>query len=196
MTGLIAQPKQLRTPKLVHNVTWEQLEEIDESLQDFPGLKLIYLDGLLEITPIGEDHETVKSTMGILLESYLRARRIRFYRRGGPTLGRKEDGARNEPDESYSIGTREQYPDLVFEVVFTSGGVDRLEGYRRMGVKEVWFWENGIITIFALEAEGYREVENTRLIQDFPLQSFLKYISYPDQFDAVDEFLNEVNAQK
>lgn len=196
MTGLIAQPKQLRTPKLVHNVTWEQLEEIDESLQDFPGLKLIYLDGLLEITPIEEDHETVKSTMGILLESYLRARRIRFYRRGGPTLGRKEDGARNEPDESYSIGTREQYPDLVFEVVFTSGGVDRLEGYRRMGVKEVWFWENGIITIFALEAEEYREVENTRLIQDFPLQSFLKYVSYPDQFDAVDEFLNEVNAQK
>jgi len=196
MTGLIAQPKQPRTPRLIHNVTWEQLEEIDESLQDFPGLKLIYLDELLEIRPIGEDHENVKSTMGILLESYLRARRIRFYRRGGPTLGRKEDGARNEPDESYSLGTRGQYPDLVFEVVFTSGGVDRLEGYRRMGVKEVWFWESGIIKIFALEAEGYREVETTGLIPDFPLQSFLKYISYPDQFDAVDEFLNEVNAQQ
>ncbi len=195
MTGLVTKSKQPRPPKLIHNVTWEQLEEIDESLQDFPGLKLIYLDGLLEIMPIGEDHETVKSTMGILLENYLRARRIRFYRRGGPTLGRKEDGARNEPDESYSIGTRGQYPDLVFEVVFSSGGVDRLEGYRRMGVKEVWFWDDGTLKIFALETAGYKEVENTRLIEDFPLQSFLKYINYHDQFDAVDEFLHETTNQ-
>lgn len=191
MTGLIAKSKQPRIPKLIHNVTWEQLEEIDESLKDFPGLKLVYLDGLLELMPIGEDHENVKSTMGILLESYLRARQIRFYRRGGPTLGRKEEGARNEPDESYSIGTRRQYPDLVFEVIYTSGGVDRLEGYRRMGVQEVWFWEDGTIRIFSLGAEGYEEVDNTRLIKDFPLQSFLKYINYHDQFDAVDEFLKE-----
>lgn len=196
MTDLVAKSKQSRTPKLIHNVTWKQLEEIDESLQDFPGLKLIYLDGLLEIMPISEDHEDVKRTMGLLLENYLRARRIRFYARGGPTLGRKEDGARNEPDESYSIGTRGQYPDLVFEVVFTSGGVDRLEGYRRMGVKEVWFWEDGTLKLFSLEVERYKEVENTRLIQDFPLQSFLRYISYHDQFDAVDEFLNETKDQE
>ncbi len=32
MTGLIAKSKQPRTPRLIHNVTWEQLEEIDESL--------------------------------------------------------------------------------------------------------------------------------------------------------------------
>ena len=64
-----------------------------------------------------------------------------------------------------------------------------------MEVKEVWFWEDGTIRIFALEANGYEEVENTRLIEDFPLQSFLKYINYHDQFDAVDEFLNETNAK-
>ena len=137
MTTQVLQPSNSKPAKVVHNITWDQLEEIDRSLADFPGLKLIYLDGTLEIMPVSESHKDVRATMGILLENYLRARRIQFYSRGGPTLGQKEEGARNEPDESYSIGTRRQYPDLVLELVFTNGGVDRLEGYRRMGVKEV-----------------------------------------------------------
>ena len=108
MTAQLTQsPKPAR---VVHNVTWEQLEEFDCSLEDFAGVKLAYLDGTLEIMTIGEEHEDAKATMRVLLEAYLRAKDVRFYSRGGPTLGRKEQGARNEPDESFSIGTRSQYP--------------------------------------------------------------------------------------
>ncbi len=189
MTTQLVHPPQPRPAKVIHNLTWEQLEEIDRSLEDFPGLKLIYLDGTLEIMPISEEHEEAKATMRILLEAYLRANGIRFYSRGGPTLGNKDQGARNEPDECFNIATRKQYPDLVFEVTVTSGGVDRLEGYRRMGVVEVWFWEDGALSIYHLHADGYQKIANTELLEGFPLKLFNRYITYHDQYDAVTEFL-------
>lgn len=191
---MTAQLKQSPKPaRVVHNLTWEQLEEFDSSLEDVAGVKLAYLDGTLEIMTIGEEHEDAKATMRVLLEAYLRAKGVRFYSRGGPTtLGRKEQGARNEPDESFSIGTRSQYPDLVFEVTVTSGGIDRLEGYRRMGVAEVWYWEDGVLTIYRLRSQGYEQVKNTELLKDFPLNLFARYITYHDQYNAVIEFLTAV----
>jgi hypothetical protein len=51
-------PKQAR---VFHNLSWEQLEEFDRSLEDIAGLKLVYLDGTLEIRTIGEDHENAKA---------------------------------------------------------------------------------------------------------------------------------------
>ncbi|NEQ26913.1 MAG: Uma2 family endonuclease [Microcoleus sp. SIO2G3] len=189
MTAQLTQSPKPKQARVIHGLTWEQLEEFDRSLEDVAGVKLVYLDGTLEIMTIGEEHEDAKATMRVLLENYLRAKGIRFYSRGGPTLGRKEQGARNEPDESFSIGTRGQYPDLVFEVTVTSGGVDRLEGYRRMSVAEVWFWEDGVLDIYRLRSNGYEKVSNTELVQNFPIDLFKRYISYHDQYDAVNEFL-------
>jgi Uma2 family endonuclease len=186
-------PKQAR---VVHNLTWEQLEEFDRSLEDFAGVKLGYLDGTLEIMTIGEEHENAKAIMRLLLEAYLRAKGIRFYSRGNPTLGRKEQGARNEPDESFSIDNRSQYPDLVFEVTVTYGGIDRLEGYRRMGVAEVWYWEDGVLTIYRLCNQSYEQVENTELVKDFPVDLFTRYIIYHDQYDAVTDFLKAIQDSK
>ncbi|MBD2091838.1 Uma2 family endonuclease [Microcoleus sp. FACHB-1515] len=189
MTTQLTQFPKPKQARVIHDLTWQQLEEFDRSLEDVAGVKLVYLDGTLEIMTIGEEHEDAKATMRVLLENYLRVKGIRFYSRGGPTLGRKEQGARNEPDESFSIGTRGQYPDLVFEVTVTSGGVDRLEGYRRMSVTEVWFWEDGVLDIYHLRSNGYEKVSNTELVQNFPIDLFTRYITYHDQYDAVNEFL-------
>ena len=84
MTAQLLQAPQPNDAKLIHNITWEQLEEIDRSLEGVAEIKLAYLDGTLEIMPIGEDHEEVKATMRVLLETYLRAKGIRFYSRGAP----------------------------------------------------------------------------------------------------------------
>jgi hypothetical protein len=49
-------------------------------------------------------------------------------------------------------------------VVKTGGGISKLEVYRGLGVGEVWFWKDGRIHVFVLEAEGYLEVEASRLL--------------------------------
>ena len=130
-------------------MNWQQYEEIDRAFETVPGVKFRYLDGALEIMAVSP-HEDFKTTLRMLLEAYLRVRRVRFYGRGAPSLGDRDLGARSEPDESYNLETRKPYPDLVIEVVITSGGVDKLEGYRRMGVSEVWFWEDGLLSIHHL----------------------------------------------
>ncbi|UBF30524.1 Uma2 family endonuclease (plasmid) [Kovacikia minuta CCNUW1] len=186
-TQLIQSPKP-RQAKVVHNLTWEQLEEIDRSLEDFPGMRLAYLDGTLEIMPISPEHENFKSTISRLLETYLDETDIRYYRRGGPSYGNKELGARNEPDESYNLDSRKSFPDLVIEVVISSGGVNKLEGYRRMGVTEVWFWEDGVLQINHLRETGYELVSRSELLPGLPLDLFRRYITYHDQYDAVREF--------
>ena len=188
MTTQIIQPPQPRQARVVHNLTWEQLEEIDRSLEDFPGVRLAYLDGMLEIMPISPEHEEFKSTIARLLETYLDEADIRFYRRGGPSYGNKELGARNEPDESYNLDSHKPFPDLVIEVVITSGGVNKLEGYRRMGVTEVWFWEDGLLQIHHLREAGYEVLSRSELLPHLPLNLFRRYITYHDQYDAVREF--------
>ena len=106
-------------------------------------------------------------------------------------MGSQELGVRSEPDESYNLGIRKPYPDLVIEVIITSGGVDKLEGYRRMGVAEVWFWEDGVLSHYHLKADGstYEKVARSVLLPDLPIEIFCRYITYHDQFDAVDDFL-------
>ncbi|MBM0745615.1 hypothetical protein JOY44_29795 (plasmid) [Phormidium sp. CLA17] len=47
MTTQVLQTSQPKRAIVIHNVSWEQLEEIDSSLEDVSGLKLIDLGGML-----------------------------------------------------------------------------------------------------------------------------------------------------
>ncbi|MEH2238407.1 Uma2 family endonuclease [Nostoc sp.] len=61
------------------------------------------------------------------------------------------------PDESYSIGTKREVPDIVIEVIITSGTINRKELYKPKKVPEVWFWKSDQIKIFCLNAGGEYE---------------------------------------
>jgi Uma2 family endonuclease len=192
MTAQLLQTPYPQVATLIHQVSWQQLEEIDNAFSKFGRFRFAYLDGTLEIMPVSHDHEDFKKTIAILLEAYMRAMGIRFYGRGGPTMATAEKDARKEPDESYNIETRKAYPDLAIEVVFTSGGVDKLEIYRRLGVREVWFWEDGVLAIYQLQDDSYIKIPTSGLLPQLPIDMFLRYVTYHDQYDAVTEFLAEI----
>lgn len=170
------------------NVSWERFEAIEQSFEGIVGVKFAYLDGTLEIMTISPEPEDTKSTIRALLEAYMRTKRIRFYIRGSPSLGTRELGARSEPDESYNLETKKKFPDLVIEVVITSGGVDKLAGYQRMGVTEVWFWDDGLLSIHHLRSNGYERINKSKLLSDLPIDIFTRYITYHNQYDAVNSF--------
>lgn len=176
---------------ILTGISWSQVEMLDSAFSDMAGVKLFYLDGILEIMTVSPDHEDIKGTIGLLLEAYMREKDIRFYRRGAPTLGSEAQNARKEPDESYNIGIKKNTPDLVVEVVFTSGGLDKLQFYKRIGVPEVWFWEDGVLSLYCLEEE-YQKVNRSKLLPDLELATLAQYIVYFDQYDAVTEFLKAI----
>lgn len=171
------------------DVSWEQFKGIEAQLKDNRNVRLSYLSGILEImSPIGDKHEKVKSTLGLLLEAYMRVKGIRFYKRGGFTL--EEQGtASGTPDESYCIGTDKETPDIVIEIIITSGSINRKELYKPKKVPEVWFWKKNEIKIFRLTEQGeYEEVNQSGFFPDLDLNLLLQYIAMPDQYDAVQEF--------
>ncbi|PSB15360.1 Uma2 family endonuclease [Phormidesmis priestleyi ULC007] len=173
---------------LLYNLTWDALERLDVELEG-TGARLIYLDGFLEITaPFFEEHEEPKCTVSRLIEAFMRERGIRFYIRGSTTLGKRKDGARREPDESYSLGTKKPIPDLVLEITVTSGGISKLEIYKRLKVPEVWFWEDGTISAYCLQENGYERVAQSSLLPDLDLVVLAQYSRMADQYDAVNEF--------
>jgi Uma2 family endonuclease len=177
-------------------VSWEQFKGIEAQLKDNRNVRLSYLSGILEImSPIGEKHEYVKSTLGLLLEAYMRQKGIRFYKRGGFTL--EEPGyASGTPDESYSIGTKREVPDIVIEIIVTSGTIDRKELYKPKSIPEIWFWKFSQILIFHLHERGeYEEVNRSRFFPDLDRALLLQYIAYPDQYDAVQEFEQAIRNQ-
>lgn len=194
---LVDQPTEEKLVTL-KDVSWEQFKAIEAQLLDNRNVRLSYLSGMLEIvSPIGEEHESVKTTLGYLLEAYMRELGIRFYGRGGYTL--EEPGyASGTPDESYSVGTNRDVPDIVIEVIVTSGTINRKELYKPKKVPEVWFWKLNWIKIFRLNQRGeYEEVERSGFFPDLDPAMLLRYLAMPDQYDAVQEFIqairNELN---
>jgi Uma2 family endonuclease len=190
MSAPVLQPPSKREAQVVPNVSWEQFEAIERSFDSIPGVKFRYLDGALEIMPVSPEHEDFKSTIVRLLEVFMDEKNIRYYKRGGPSLGDRSLGTRNEPDESYNLESRKPYPDLVIEVVITSGGIDKLEGYRRLGVTEVWFWEDGVFEFYRLRDGQYIKLDHSELLAELPIDLFCRYITYFDQHDAAREFRN------
>ncbi|OCQ94719.1 hypothetical protein BCD67_03775 [Oscillatoriales cyanobacterium USR001] len=169
-------------------VSWSQFQSLETAFESIRGVRFTYLDGTLEIMTVSPEHEDTKSTISVLLQAYLREKDIRFYVRGSPTLGSENLKAKKEPDESYNLQTKKVIPDLVIEVVFTSGGINKLEIYQRVGVPEVWFWEDGVLSIYYLREE-YEQVERSELLPELDIELLVRYINYFDQYDAVTEFL-------
>ncbi|MGI2903889.1 Uma2 family endonuclease [Tolypothrix sp. VBCCA 56010] len=188
MSTLLDQPTQEKLV-ILRDISWEQFKGIEAQLKDNRNVRLSYLSGILEImSPIGDKHEKVKTTLGYLLEAYMRVKGIRFYGRGGFTL--EEQGtASGTPDESYCIGTDKETPDIVIEIIVTSGTINRKELYKPKKVPEVWFWKSNEIKIFRLtEQSEYEEVDRSGFFPDLDPNLLLQYIAMPDQYDAVQEF--------
>ncbi|MDX1976150.1 MAG: Uma2 family endonuclease [Pseudanabaenaceae cyanobacterium bins.68] len=188
MSSSISQDAQISLPC----VSWEQFELVESSFAGIAGVKFIYFDGILEIMSPSSEHEDDKSTIGLLLEAYMQMTGIRFYTRGSATLGNKAIGGRKEPDESYNFERKKPIPDLVIEVIITSGSINLLQLYHRLAVPEVWLWKNGILTVYHWHENNYAQERQSYFLPNLDLDMLVKYISYHDQYDAVKDFIKQL----
>jgi Uma2 family endonuclease len=148
----------------------------------------------MELMSPSRDHERLKSYIGCLVEAYAMHRGIDLSPYGAWTLRNAPKASGLEPDECYIIGAdqRAERPDLAIEVQWTSGGIDKLEIYRRLGVPEVWVWREGALEVYVLNAAAYeRASESVQLPGiDVPLlTSLLDNRTYPTAMQAVRAFL-------
>ena len=95
-----------------------------------------------------------------------------------------------EPDECYVFGTvaSPERPDLAIEVVWTSGGVNKLEIYRRLGVREVWFWRRGKLTAHHLRGDSYAESGESQVMPGLNLAELVGFVDRPTASQAIREY--------
>ncbi len=189
MTTATLSTPQKKIPLLFEGLTWREFKAV-EQLLDRPGYRLSFLDGVLEIVPMpSEAHETVKERIVALLGLYLLMAGFDFTPTGSMTLESETGQVKREADKSYKLETGKSRPDLAIEVVFSSGGINKLEAYRRLKISEVWFWEDGVLEIYYLRNVGdqleYEQIDKSEAIPGIDLALLLRCVDITNHVDAV-----------
>jgi Uma2 family endonuclease len=197
MTTIVAKP-QKQIPLLFNELTWREFKAV-EQLLDRPGYRLSFLDGVLEIRQMpGEPHETVRKRIAALLELYLLLAGFDFTPTGSMTLESEVGKVKREADESYKLAPNRSRPDLAIEVVFTSGGLNKLEAYKRLKISEVWFWEDGVLEIHHLRGEGdslhYEKIIHSEAVPGINLELLLRCINMVNHVDAIKTFQQAIQS--
>ncbi len=172
--------------------TWQQFLDLEKSLEDTPGLRIVYLDREIELMTLGETHESTTGILRFLLEVYFVEKGIRFFPVGSMTQRDETQNYSFEPDESYYLGEKKNRPDLAIEIIITSGNINKLEKYRRVAIPEVWFWQNNQLFLYHLQESDYVQVSQSELLPDLDLDLLLRCLQIPDTLEARLELLKGI----
>jgi Uma2 family endonuclease len=190
----LSQPRVVGEPDQrisVHHKTWQDFQMIQRFFADASGVKLSYYQGTIEIIMPGRDHEFFSRVICLLLSEFCLEKQIEFEPTGSMTQ-KKEGEVSAEPDESYCFGTSKPSPDLLIEIVFTSGGLQKLELYKALEIPEVWFWEDGVFKLYHLRSHGYEAISQSEIPElanlDIALLTRCVLTAQTSRLQAVNEF--------
>ena len=183
---------------VLSGVTWADYQRLLEVRGDRSAPRITYLEGRLEIMSPSRTHESIKSLIGRLIETYCLERDIEFSTFGSWTIEDKAVDRGAEPDECYvfSGAPDPTRPDLAIEVVWTSGGINKLDVYRALGVREVWYWRKGRITPFVLRAQAYEEVQTSEALPEIDLAELGSFLDRPTTSAAIRAYREALRARR
>lgn len=183
--------------RVFNRVSWKQYEALLADIGEKSPYRVHYLEGVLEIVSPSRRHETDKTHLGTLLEIFFFETDTEYFPVGSTTLKKPERNAGGEPDESYCIGTDKDFPDLAIEVIVTSGSINRLELYRRLGVREVWFWQKNTLILYYqreetpsqfVETAGYEQIDKSEVLPGLDIELLVRCLQNPSPLAAAKAF--------
>lgn len=175
---------------VLQGATWADYQRAMEMRGDRPVPRVTFSQGELQLMSPSRSHESIKSTIGRLVEAYCLEKGIEFQPVGAWTLERKELERGIEPDECYLLGAdmNRELPDLAIEVIWTSGGMNKLEVYRAIGVREVWVWRRGRLTGHILRDGAYVESRVSDVLPGLDLEHLASFVDRPSASQSVREY--------
>jgi len=175
--------------RLVHSgMSWQHFKLLQESFAESPGIRLAYYKGEIEILTVSSDHESISRMIAILLCQYFLHKNIEFNPLGSFTQ-EKEEEVSAQADESFAIGSSTATkPDLVVEVIFTSGSDRKLTRYKILGIPEVWFWEDGLFKLYCLQESGYKQIERSEVLPDLDINLLSRCVIMASKLEALKAF--------
>jgi Uma2 family endonuclease len=174
-------------------VDWRGYQQLLAMRGESSVPRITYINGLAELMSPSRYHEIDKKRFARLLETWSEIADVPLEGYGSWTLNDEEADRGAEADECYTVRRLAQSdddrPDIAIEVVWTSGGINKLEVYRKLGVREIWFYERGSLRFFVLRHEAgddvYRETPASEILPQLPIALLLAAMQEPDQTSAV-----------
>jgi Uma2 family endonuclease len=185
--------------RIVHSgITWQQFKLIQSGFGDTRNVRLFYYNNTVEIIMPGREHEFFSRLIGFLLGLFCLESGIEFEPLGSTTQ-EQEGEASAEPDESYCFGASKPAPDLVIEVIFTSGSIKKLNLYRALNIPEVWFWEDGVFSLYRLQESEYERINQSKIPElaalDMELFTRCVLIAQTSRLEAANTFRDALRAK-
>jgi Uma2 family endonuclease len=172
----------------LYGVTWADYLRLLEIRGDRSAPRITYVEGTLEIMSPSRTHDEIKSYIGRLVEAWCLERGVEFTPYGSWTLKSKREERGAEADEFYVFGPepkRKRRPDVAIEVVWTSGGLDKLDIYRKLRVREVWYWEDNRIQVHVLRGTRYEHVPTSEALPGIDLEQLASFLDRPTASRAI-----------
>jgi Uma2 family endonuclease len=173
---------------VLRDIAWADYQRLLELRGEGSVPRLTYLDGELELMTPSVDHEGLKTRLRRLIEAYAELCGIPLEGFGSWTLRSELQRRGVEADECYAIGPLSgtpEIPDFAIEVIWTRGGIDKLEVYRGLGVREVWIWQGRQLRIYTLDNDAYRTVARSCFLPGLDPRLIVECMDAPSQTEAV-----------
>lgn len=172
---------------VLRGMSWKDYEILLALRGDRSGVRAYYLDGEIELMSPSGGHEGLKKTLARLLEAWADERGLEFNGYGSWTLKSDPNEVGAEPDECYVVGaTSKELPDLAIEVVWTRGGLRKLDIYRGLGVREVWMLDRSHrLQVHSLRQGRYEPMETSEILPDLDLEWLASFLEHESQSQAV-----------
>ena len=147
----------------LHDVTWDEYEELLEQVGEARGLRISYDNGSLQIVTISAEHEKYSDFIKSLIAGIRLRLRLNILSFGSATMRKRKRSAGHEPDSCFYvqtaslIGNRVQLdfetdppPDIVVEIDVHHDSRSRFPIYAALDVGEIWRYHAGVMTIYQL----------------------------------------------
>ena len=170
---------------ILGGIDWWQFEAFLAIRGDSPGVRVTYLEGQLEIMSPSQSHEMLAKLIARLLEAYADEKGFVFEGYKSMTMRNAPKLRGIEPDECYAVGAAKDSPDLAVEVMWTHGGLDKLDVYRGLGVKEVWIWKKDELKAYELRGGAYVEIGESVVIPGLSPSFIAGFLDSDTQTEAV-----------
>lgn len=174
---------------VLHNISWQQFENLLQDLGESRAARIAYDCGILEImTPLPE-HEHYKEVISDLVKDIADTLDLDYESYGSTTWKRESRMAGLEADNCFYFQNeaairgrldldlnQDPPPDLALEIDITSKSLNRFPIYARLGVPEVWCYDSGELKIYLLQNDEYIESETSLVFPSLPIRELPRLI--------------------
>ena len=181
-----------RVRRVRRNVSWAAFERYMARKGERSVPRITYLDGVLELVTPSRGHEKCASWIGTLVAIWGVETNVELSSFGHWTLTDKLRRAGAEPDNCFILGDDSEEkltrPHFVIEVNWSRRGIDKLEVYRRLGVREVWFWQDHSIAVYVLRGKTWQRWKRSASLPTLDLARLVDFLDASMMTTAMREY--------